>query len=460
MTAPAEGRFGASFRDPSGFLYRREGVLLRQVNASYQPHYDKLRSSGLYDRLAGDGLLVPHEELPLDHAFSAAAYRVLKPAVVPFVSYPYEWCFSQLKDAALATLKIQKRAFESGMVLKDASAFNIQFLRGRPILIDTLSLEEYVEGSPWVAYRQFCQHFLAPLALMSRRDVRLGQLSRIHIDGIPLDLAAGLLPGRTRLSFTLLTHIHLHARSQKTWGDRAVDLKGRRMGRLGFQGLIDSLEGAVSALTWKPAGSEWADYYQDTNYSPRAQEAKARIVAAMVREVGPGLVWDLGANTGFFSRIAAAAGANVVSFDLDPAAVEKNYLQARSAGETNLLPLVMDFANPSPDLGWAGEERESLARRGPADALLALALVHHLAIGNNVPLARIASFLAALGEHLIVEFVPKEDSQVRRLLRNREDIFPEYSAAGFETALDSCFHLIRKEGEEDSPRVLYALRRK
>ena len=212
----------ASFRDPSGFLFTRDGVLYRQVNQVYAEDYRKLMDSGLYAKLVKAGLLIPHTEVDIEPANKKLAFKVLCPEYVPFISYPYEWSFGQLKDAALATLSIQKRALKAGMVLKDASAYNIQFQRGKPTLIDTLSFEIYQEGEPWVAYRQFCQHFLAPLALMAYQDVRLSQLLRVYIDGIPLDLASELLPARTRWNLGLATHIHLHARAQKRYAEVAV----------------------------------------------------------------------------------------------------------------------------------------------------------------------------------------------------------------------------------------------
>ena len=210
----AEGLAG-SFRDPSGFVFERQGELYRQVNVIHAEHYDHLVASGLYDHLVRSGLLIPHQEVEIPASEPTRAYRVLKPERIDFVSYPYEWSFGQLRDAARVTIKAQAAALDHGMSLRDASAYNIQFQRGHPLLIDTLSFEKLPEGSPWVAYRQFCQHFLAPLALMSHRDVRLGQLLRIHLDGIPLDLAVRLLPWRTRLRPSLLLHLFLHARSQR-----------------------------------------------------------------------------------------------------------------------------------------------------------------------------------------------------------------------------------------------------
>ena len=153
----------------------------------------------------------------------------------------------------------------------------------------------------------------------------------------------------------------------------------------------------------------------------------------------PKTVWDLGANTGIFSRVAARTGAYVISSDIDPAAVEVNYRQVKENNEQNMLPLVLDLTNPSPAIGWNNRERDSFLQRGPVDAVLALALVHHLAIANNVPLDRVAEFFATCGEWLIVEFVPKSDSQVQKLLRSRVDIFSEYTRSDFEKAFSQWY---------------------
>lgn len=361
------------------------------------------------------------------------------------------------------TLQIQQLALQRGLILKDASAYNIQFRDGRPLLIDTLSFEQYKEGEPWVAYRQFCQHFLAPLALMSLCDVRLLQLLRVHIDGVPLDLASRLLPRRSRLRFGLLTHLHMHAKSQLRHADAAATGEASRalsVSRRGLLGLIDSLRATVQGLRWKPASTEWGDYYDDTNYSVAGAAHKAELVRKMLASASPARVWDLGGNTGVFSRLAVEAGAQVVSWDVDPAAVEKNYLRLREEGPRPLLPLVLDLTNPSPSLGWANQERMSLPERGPVDLVMALALVHHLAISNNVPLPHVATFLAPLARHLLIEFVPKEDSQVQRLLVTREDIFEDYTQVGFEAAFAAHYEVLDRQPIQETARTLYLLRRR
>ena len=448
-------KLSSSFRDPSGFIFLENNVLLRQVNICYKEHYEQLMATGLYEKLAGQGLLIQHDEVDVGRAQDDRAFKVIKPCKVPFISYPYEWCFTQLKTAALNTLAIHKAAMEHGMTLKDASAFNIQFLNGKPIHIDTLSFEKFEEGRPWVAYRQFCQHFLAPLALMARKDIRLQQLCRIYIDGIPLDLACRLLPLNTKLSPSLLMHLHLHANSQKRYANKSIKLHKVKVSKMAQFGLIDSLSNTVQSLQWEPQDTEWADYYADTNYTEQGFDHKKKIIADFIDTIKPATVWDLGANNGTFSRVAAATGCAVISFDIDPSAVEKNYQQVIANNENNILPLLMDLINPSPGIGWANAERSSLMDRGSVDLLMSLALIHHLAIGNNVPFGAIAETFAHLCSHLIIEFVPKEDSQVQRLLRSREDIFSNYNENHFINSFSEYFSIVNRNTVKESKRVLF-----
>jgi hypothetical protein len=329
-------------------------------------------------------------------------------------------------------------------VLRDASAYNVQFLKGRPIFIDTLSFGPREEGAPWVAYRQFCEHFLVPLLLMSRRDVRCGHLLRSCLDGIPLALGSRMLPLGSWLRPATLLHVHAHAKAQTRYADADVPAKSagpRQLRREGLLALGDSLRRTIEKLDWAPAGTEWADYANDNSYAAESAVAKRDLVSRLLASHPGGIVWDLGANTGEYSRVASELADLVVAFDIDPAAVERNYRRVKSEHETGILPLLLDLANPSPAQGWAHAERMSLEQRGPADTVLALALVHHLAIGRNLPLESIASYLSRLGDRLVIEFVPKEDSQVQRLLRHRADVFPGYGAAGFEEAFRRHFRI-------------------
>ncbi len=452
---------GASFRDPSGFIFKRNSVLYRQVNASYAKAYDFLISSGLYESLRKEGKLVAHIETDEAPADPSLSYKVIRPDLIPTISYPFEWSFSQLKDAALLTLSIARMAVQKGMILKDASAYNIQFDDGIPVLIDTLSFDIYREGQLWDGYRQFCQHFLAPLSLASLVDIRLTQLLRVYIDGIPLDLTSELLPGKTKVGLSgLALHIHMHANAQKRYSDkRDVPTSGMSLGKIALLNLYDSLEKTIQSLKWEPKGTEWGNYYDATNYSDDSLKQKGEIVARMIEMVEPKTVWDLGANNGLFSREASRRGIVTTASDIDPAAVEQDYLAIKHTKEKNLLPLVIDLTNPSSALGWANRERDSLLERGPVDLVMALALIHHLAISNNVPLDAVADFFGQAGRWAIVEFVPKSDSQVKRLLSTRKDIFDRYNEKGFEQAFSKFFNLVKKEAIPGSKRTLYLFKR-
>lgn len=462
MHSSKNGKLASSFRDPSGFIFHHDGILYRQINHIYSEHYDQLMSSGLYQSLIDKGWLVSHSETSIDLAQSNDAYRIIQPQIVSFISYPYEWCFSQHKAAALLTLKIQRLALQHDMILKDASAYNVQFVDGKPIFIDTLSFERYEEGQPWIAYRQFCQHFVAPMALMGYKDISFGRMLAAHIDGIPLDLAASILPKRSWLKLGLAMHLHLHSRAQSRHADNNPDKPAsppRKLKRQSLLNIVDNLEDTIKGLKWRADNTAWANYYEGDSYDEAGLAHKKQLVDRFVTQAEPQTVWDFGANTGLHSRICSTQGIETIAWDVDPGAVELNYLEVRKNKEKHLLPLILDLANPSPAIGWANDERLSLFERCNADLILALALIHHLAIGNNVPLGQIAQFLSRLAEWLVIEFVPKSDPKVRKLLATRKDIFTDYTQQGFEKAFTNCYEIIDSEQIEDSDRRLYLLRR-
>ena len=455
----------ASFRDPAGAVFRRDGVLYRQIQAAGAADWTASQERGLLRALLADRLLVEYQDVPVDRALLPGAVAVIRPRELDLISYPYEWCFSQLKEAALLTLELQARAVRAGMRLKDASAYNIQFNAGRPLLIDTLSFEVADPTEPWPAYRQFCEHFLAPLALISYRDARCGLMLRDFIDGIPLDYAARLLPGRSRLRPGLGAHLHLHAGAQRRSAAREAQpgpvtaRPARRVSRVGAEALLDSLRRTVSGLRWTAQG-RWVGYGIQTSYTERGAAAKRAIVEWFLTEAGGRVVWDVGANVGTYSTVAAGQGRAVIAWDQDAGSVEDHWRTLSAEARASVLPLVMDLTNPSPGLGWALEEHRSLVDRGPADTVMALALVHHLAIGNNVPLPRIADFLARLGRHLIIEFVPKDDPMTQRLLAARRDIFSDYTIDVFRTAFGARYTMREEVRIDDSPRTLFLLERR
>ena len=451
----------SSFRDPDGFIFTHNNKLYRAVTPEYKYTYDHLLNSGLYDRLIKKGYLISHREVESDDLSLNGMYKILEPELVNFISYPYEWSFSQIKDAALLTLDIQKTALEFGMSLKDASAYNVQFHKGSPVFIDTLSFELYKENQPWAAYKQFCQHFLSPIALMSFRDVRLNGLLKNYIDGIPLDLVHKLLPKRTRFNMGILMHIHLHALAQKKYDSNKIKVSelNRKFSKTSFFRLLISLKETIEHIKWEPKGTEWGDYYEPGVHNLKYSEHKKELVTRFIDIVKPRTLWDLGANTGIYSRIANDKNISVITFDIDPACVENSYKQVKESKEQNVLPILLDLANPSPSLGWANKERKSFTERGSADLIMSLALIHHLAISNNLPFNKIAQYFSHLSEWLIIEFVPKEDDKVQIMLKNRPDIFNAYSLDNFEEEFSKYFTIEQKESIENSKRILFLMKR-
>jgi hypothetical protein len=446
-------RDSASFRDPSGFVFVQDGVMYRKIEPLYMEQYKHLMTSGLYKTLIGAKLMVAHEEIEPEDTDETGL--VIRPEQVPYISYPYEWCFEQYRDAALTTLRVQSLAIKFGMTLKDASAYNIQFINSSPKLIAPLSFDRYTEV-PWAAYGQFCRHFLAPLLLMAHIDTRLAKMMQTYIDGIPVDLADSLLRGKG--GFAAWQHIHLHAMAITAYGQNGKK-EGKpvqfAMKKTLLVSIIDSLTRIVKGLKPKNKITEWGDYYQATNYNEEAATHKESLVKQFLGKAAPvSLVWDLGANDGRYSRCALDYRANVIAFDIDPAAVSRNYLETRKTG-AEMLPLLLDLTCPSPAIGFANNERKTIAGRRKPDVILMLAVIHHLAISNNLPLQLIAEWLASLCKYLIIEFVPKEDSQVQILLKTRVDIFPGYTIAGFESAFTRYFLLREKISIEQSRRTLY-----
>jgi len=430
----------SSFRDPSGYVYKENDIYLRRVSPSYQEIM--METAPLLSHLIQTGKLLPFKWISEDD---------IEPEQVPFISYPYEWSFNMLRDAALLTLDTQLTALDYQMQLKDASAYNVQFVRGKPVLIDHLSFHPHVDGEPWVAYRQFCEHFLAPLLLASYRNYDLVKLLQLDVRGLKLGVVSNLLPFRARMRPGVLMHIVLHGLDRTS--NRKVKISRKQVANV-----VSSLRSLVSSLNWTP-NAGWKYYEQECNYSAAETHNKAHLVESMLREVAAKSVLDLGCNVGLYSQVATDIGCHTIAIDSDPACVDLLYC---SNGKFDrILPLVIDIANPSPSIGWECSERDSFFKRLNVDTIMCLALVHHLAIGNNVPLDRIASFLATNCKNLVIEWVPKEDSKVQFMLRSRRDIFDNYTEEGFLKSFGNYFNILRKEPVSvSSCRSLYLMRRR
>ncbi|MCD6297544.1 MAG: SAM-dependent methyltransferase [Deltaproteobacteria bacterium] len=439
-----------SFRDPSGHVFNRNGKIYRSIFEPGVKDFEAARDAGIYDKLVERGLLFPHDEVNLGDPVPEGTVYCLSHPRLPMISYPWEWPFSILKGAALIHLDAMEMLLPHGFWLRDASAFNVQYDGNRLCLIDTLSIGHRIAESPWVAYGQFCSHFLAPLAMAAYCDIRTLSLWRNYIDGYPLDLVTKMLPFWRRYRPGLFMHLALHARFQDA-ADRKEDIgkaksaKKPKVNDRGLIGLVRSLRRTVGSIKWKRSSRIWEEYGEIRSYQAEDVSRKSEYVDRVVRRLEPDMVWDLGGNTGEFSLIAAHYGAFVVSIDGDPACTEYLYQRVSGAnGTKRILPLTMDLGNPSPGLGWDGKERSSLSDRGPADLMLALALIHHLVFSCCVPLSLIAEWFASLADHVLVEFIPPTDPMVEKLLRNRGDEHLPYNLEVFNLNFEKSFEFIDK----------------
>ena len=446
-----------SFRDPSGFVFQSNNRIYRAVAPSYFANYKLLHDSGLYNTLVSRKQLITHNEdvniLPVQFS----DYKTIVHQKINFISYPYEWCFSQLKEAALLTLNIQIESLKHGMILKDASAFNIQFSEGKPIFIDTLSFEKYNEGTPWSAYRQFCQHFLAPLSLIAYKGESLSKLSQVFLDGIPLELTSSLLTKRSYLNSGIVSHIHIHSKIKPN----ALPAKGNKrklsLNKKQLLNILEHLKNTVSNLNLKPQKSQWNKYEFENSYTENAKNEKSTTILNWLQSIKTKTIWDMGCNTGTYSLLASAYCDSIIAMDADYHSIEYLYNSIKNLDKKNILPIVIDLANPSPAIGWENIERKNLIQRGKPDLVMALALVHHLRITFGIPFEMIAKSFSEKGTWLIAEYVPKDDIQVKEMLMNREDIFSDFNLESFTLAFEKYFLIKDKIILHKSGRILFLM---
>jgi SAM-dependent methyltransferase len=397
---------------------------------------------------------------PAEAVLAKDVAGVLKHARIPFVSYPYEWTFSMLKDAALLQLDLLLEALDHGLVLKDSTPYNVQFEGARPVFIDVGGFERLREGELWVGYRQFCMLYLYPLLLQATRGVSFRPWLRGSIDGITATQMRGVMSLRDRFRRGVATNVFLHARLERRDTGSGAEVR-RAVARAGTEKELiranaRKMRRLVERLTWSPPKGVWLSYREVNSYADQDSLRKDEFVREVATSREWELAWDLGANTGRYSRIAAEGARHVVALDGDEGAVDLLYRELRDAGDRSILPLAVDLADPSPPLGWRGRERATLLERGRPDLVLALALVHHLAIAANVPIREIVAWLAELGAALVVEFPTREDPMVRKLLaRKREGLHPDYERETFERCLREALDVRRSEELGSGTRVLY-----
>jgi SAM-dependent methyltransferase len=458
-SAPA-GIEPGSFRDPESRVFYAGDEIYRALSKEGMEDFELLAQSGLLE----DPRIVRTERA--DRAPAAAGVLptetagVLKHELIPFVSYPYEWTFSMLKDAALLQLDLLLAALERDLILKDSSPYNVQFKGGRAVFVDVGSFERVREGEPWVGYRQFCMLYLYPLLLQATKGVAFQPWLRGSIDGITPAQMRGLMSFRDRFRRGLTTNVFLHARLEERYADKPretkQEVKRAGMGKQLILANVRKMRKLVSRLEWEPPQSVWVAYGERNTYTDEDAKRKDDFVREASTLQPWKLVWDIGCNNGRYSRIAAEGARYVIAVDADQGPVELLYRELRDGGDESILPLTMNLADPSPGLGWRGLERKPMPERGKPDLVLALALVHHVAISANVPVMEIVDWLARLGSALVVEFPTREDPMVQKLLApKREGLHPDYELDFFERCLGEAFDVQRSERLESGTRVLY-----
>lgn len=447
----------ASFKDPSGFVFQANDINYRQVNKIYAENYEQLLSSGLYKTLTDKKLLIPHTEVEENFTQSPDWYKTLLPQQINFISYAYEWSFDQLKDAALLTLKVLKIAVEHGMILKDATPFNIQFNDGRPIFIDTLSFEKYDITKPWIAYRQFCECFLFPLYLEHYLKSDVQKILSTYLEGIPVDITARLLPMKSSLNMGVWLHVFLQNNVKED--KNSVGAQGG-FDKKKLDHLIEHLKSIIEKFKLNTStNSTWSNYYTETILSKDYLDEKEKIFRSFINEINFDSALDAGANDGYFSQIIAEKKCRVISIDFDNQCINNLYKSIKKNNITNILPLCIDLTNPSPAVGFRNTERQSFIQRAKADLVTALALIHHLILSKNIPVEDVAAFMQMITtKNLIIEFVPVSDPKSQELVKNKNS-YHNYDETVFENCFSQFFIIEKKQAIPTTDRILYQMRK-
>ena len=444
----------ASYKDSAGFIFTHKQQSFRQVNQSYASRYDCLMQSGLYALLTGKKMLISHTEVAAIATGEGGAYKTLLPEQLEFISYPYEWAFAMLRDAALLTLQVNLLAIQKGMILKDASAFNVQFQHGRPVFIDTLSFELFDETKPWIAYPQFCRHFLFPLLLNHYCGFEAQQLLGIYLDGLPAAFTAKLLPFATRFKLGTALHVHLQSRVGKV---KQAGQSGGKFDRGKTERLLLHLQSVITKLKYPSQKTTWNDYYSSTITSQQYLKEKEDVFLEMMQSLPVKKALDFGANDGHFSRLLAGLGISVVAADFDGACINRLYEQTRETGSLNIIPLMVNISNPPPATGFNNKERPAFLQRIKADLVVALALIHHLHFTENLPLAKMADMFHHITErYLLIEFVPPADEKVTVIAERKGATDEMYNEALFEHAFKTRFRILQKRALS-AGRILYLM---
>jgi SAM-dependent methyltransferase len=463
MTPPAQNRNRlepGSFRDPEGRVFYAGDEVYRALSRNGLEDFEALAASGLLD----DPRIVRTERaegaVAADGLLAKEVAAVLRHERIPFVSYPYEWTFSMLKDAALLQLDLLLAALDHDLILKDSTPYNVQFKGARAEFIDVGAFERLSERELWVGYRQFCMLYLYPLLLQAVKGVSFQPWLRGSIDGITPPQMRGLTSFRDRFRRGFAINIFLQARLEQREAGAGAELKrqlqGPGIGKQLILANVRKMRRLVAGFEWSPQEGVWLTYCEHNTYTDEDARRKDEFVREVATSKPWHLAWDLGCNRGRHARIAAEGARYVVAIDGDQAPVELLYRELRDARDETILPLTVNVVDPSPPLGWRGLERKTLLERGRPDLVLALALIHHVTIGANVPVREFVDWLATLGSALVVEFPTREDPMVQKLLAPKgEGLHPDYEREFFERCLEEAFDVRRSEQLASGTRILY-----
>lgn len=450
-----------SFRDPDGGIFFQDGRVYRYFNPAGAKTFLAATASGLFESLHAMALIIEQRQASqkefsdLQRVIPQASLIIEHPRL-PFLSYCYEWPFEMLRDAALCTLETLAEALSKGFILKDATPYNVQFPGPRPVFIDLASFEPYQEGQPWKAYNQFCRLFLNPLLLQSTTGVPFQLWLRGDLEGIDPANLSRVIPWHKKLGRDIFTHVVLQAWLNRHFAHESIDVSSGQtpVRKRQLNNLVSSLQKTIKALKPNRTASAWIGYEGEKHYHPEARSVKEAFVEKAIEASKPGMTWDLGSNTGLYSIIAARHSEYVVAMDSDPHVIDMLYQRVKKHS-LKILPLVIDLMNPSPDAGWAQAERQGLVRRGPADMILCLALVHHLSLVGNLPFRNLMDWLSRVTRSGVIEFVPRSDPKAQELLRWKDDIYGWYSQEAFEEALGKQFKIAERCPLPHSGRILY-----
>ena len=447
-----------SYRDPSGRVLTSGKRVFRAVFEPGREGFERALAAGVFDRsIARSQLLGLRQVDPqVVPGISPTPCYLLEHPWLDFVSYPYEWCFSALKSAALMHLNLQLDLLAEGFALSDATAYNVQFNGTRPVFIDHLSIVPYTDGEQWLAHRQFTMQFLAPLILWAKKGIAPNPWYRGSLEGVPPEDLLPLLSFRDKLSFTVIAHIVGQSRLQAraiAAGENSQDPRASLPAKR-FEAILIGLRDYIAGLSLPNAKTVWSDYDTNNSYDAEMAATKHAFVAKLAAEIQPAQLFDIGCNSGDYTQTAIDHGArHVVGFDFDFGALEQAFARFSKA-DAPVLPLWLDATNPSPAQGWAHAERKSFSQRSQADSLIALAVIHHLAIARNVPLEMAVDWLMSLAPTGIIEFPDKSDAMVRRLLSTRKDIFPDYTEQAFVSHVGARGRIVESQRIESGSRLL------